>query len=78
MNHVDMARLLLQYGADVNAKDMCVQWHACLLQLCGKVMRLCSGGQTALHLAAFKNNVEVSKVLLENGADVKAKCSKDT
>ncbi len=35
-------------------------------------------GWTALHVAAFKNNVAVSKVLLENGADVKAKCSKDT
>ena len=72
-NGTDMATLLLKHGADVNAQDMCVQWHACLLQLCDKVMRLCSGGQTALHLAALKNHVEVAKLLLEHGADVMAK-----
>ena len=30
-------------------------------------------GETALHLAATNNRVEVAKVLLENGADVNAK-----
>jgi ankyrin repeat protein len=30
-------------------------------------------GRTALHLAAGQNHVKVTKVLLENGADVNAK-----
>jgi ankyrin repeat protein len=30
-------------------------------------------GRTALHLAAGQNHVEVTKVLLQNGADVNAK-----
>jgi ankyrin repeat protein len=30
-------------------------------------------GQTALHLAALQNHVEVAKVLLDHGADINAK-----
>ncbi len=35
-------------------------------------------GATALHVAANTNHsLEVAKLLLQHGADVKAKCSKD-
>jgi ankyrin repeat protein len=33
---------------------------------------LCRDGDTALHIAAIQNGVELAKVLLEKGADINA------
>jgi len=73
-------KLLLQHGADVNAKT---EWVLCtcvqLLQeqltaaAAVQVTRFCSDSGTALHEAAAKNQMELVKLLLQHGADMNVK-----
>ena len=84
--HVDVAKVLLQNGADVNAVDYrknrqhftsqllegYVDVVKVLLQNGADINAVEKGKSTALHVAAEKGHVDVAKVLLQNGADVNA------
>jgi ankyrin repeat protein len=78
-NHMEMVKLLLQHGADVNAKT---EWVLCtFVQLLPRqlmtaaavqVTRFYSDGTKVLHEAAAKNHMEMAKLLLQHGANVNA------
>jgi len=53
-NHINIVRLLLKYGADINS-------------LCEGELRK---GFTPLHVAAHFNRFEIAKLLIENGANL--------
>ena len=60
-DHKDVAELLLDNKADVNAKDN------------KGSMTLNNGGETPLHYAALKGYMDVAELLLTNKADINAK-----
>lgn len=51
----DVARVLVKYGADVNAKT--------------------ESNLTPLHIACYKSNLEIVKLLIQNGADKNVVCT---
>ena len=83
--HVDVAKMLIENGADVNAVDG-RKWTALhlvsqkghvdvakvLLENGADVNAVDEIERTALHFAAEKGHVDVAKVLIQNGADVNA------
>jgi len=85
---VSMVRLLIEKGADINAKnnDEETPLHRAVWQSNLDVIRLLiekgatvnakgNGGRIPLHEAAFKGNPEVVRLLIEKGATVNAKDS---
>ena len=79
-NHIEIAKLLLERGADVRAKNnrgetplhwaKNVETAKLLLDRGADVNAKNNMGDTPLHLA---KNVEIAKLLIEKGADVEAK-----
>jgi ankyrin repeat protein len=85
--HADVAKVLLENGADVNAvsEDKSTALHftaefghadvaKVLLQNGTKVNAVTTDGKTALYIACRDGYVDVVKVLIQNGADVNAVC----
>jgi ankyrin repeat protein len=83
---IEMARLLLEKGAKVNAKDwlgwtplMYASYNGrtdlakLLLNKGAEVNAVSNTGWTPLMYAAYKGQVEIGKLLIENGADLNAK-----
>lgn len=86
VGHVDVAHVLLENGADVNAKhkDGGNPLHWAAMRGCGDVAQVLlengadinaknDDGLTPLHLAADCDKADVARVLLKNGADVNVK-----
>jgi ankyrin repeat protein len=87
---IEIAKLLLEKGATVNAKDW-LGWtpvmHASyygridlvklLMKKGADVNATSNTGWTPLMYAAYKGRVEIGKLLIENGADPNAKTRKD-
>ena len=85
--HVDVARVLLEYGADINAQDIHGQtplhWpsqegHLEVVQLLlehGATLNVQArhNNQTPLHLASKYGWLEVVRLLLDHGADVQVR-----
>ena len=84
--HLDVARDLIEAGADVNAKDnegltplyMCalgghVEVARALIEAGADVNAKKDNGVTPLHMCAYTGHLEVSRALIEKGADVNAK-----
>ena len=84
--HLDVVRMLLDYGVDVNTVDV-YDWtplhrasyenHADVVELLLSVSELLldardDQGATALHHAAIQGNIEISRLLIENGAMINA------
>ena len=87
-NNLELAKLLLIKGADVNEKDYSQRTplhRSCktsnfeisklLVSNGADVNAKTSGQQTPLHLSCEKSNFEISHLLVSNGADVNAKDS---
>jgi ankyrin repeat protein len=83
--HVEAARLLLAYGADVKAQDKngSTPLHQASLSRCVELARLLiehgadaaaqdNSGSTPLHQASLSGNVELANLLIERGVDVAA------
>ena len=82
--HVDVARVLLDYGADIDARDIhnatALHWpsqegHVEVVQLLlehGATLNVQNthNKDTALHLASLTGRLEVARLLLDHGADV--------
>jgi len=87
MDSHNIASLLLQHGADVNAKTTTDEWsplHYAALngnyvtaQICvshGAIINArTKDGYTALHKACQSGNIETVELLLDNGADIEAR-----
>ena len=84
--HLDVARDLIEAGADVNAKDnngltpLCfcaAKGHLdvarALIEAGADVNAKKDNGVTPLHMCAYYGHLEVSRALIEKGADVNAK-----
>jgi ankyrin repeat protein len=84
--HLDVARDLIEAGADVNAKDnegltplyMCalgghVEVARALIEAGADVNAKKDNGVTPLHMCAYTGHLEVSRALIEKGADVNTK-----
>jgi hypothetical protein len=84
--HLDVARDLIEAGADVNAKDnngstplfFCalkghVEVARALIEAGADVNAKKDNGVTPLHMCAYTGHLEVSRALIEKGADVNAK-----
>lgn len=84
--YVDIVKVLLEKGADVNAKNNYrhTPLHSAVINgnvnvvnaLLGEkadVKAVDKNGDTPLHFAAINRHIEIIKTLLENGADVDAK-----
>jgi ankyrin repeat protein len=85
-NHIEIAKLLIERGADLEAEN---KWGQTPLHVASRYnhikmtkLFLDAGadleaknkrGQTPLHLASSMNSIEIAKLLIERGADVKAK-----
>ena len=79
--HIDVARLLLEHGFDVNGLDRCCRTPLHIASQQGHTSFLLERGvdvnakdkscSTALHLALQeRRGVELARLLLEHGADV--------
>ena len=66
-----MVQLLLQHGADVNAKNACASFHHCAYRSDHILMRH-RENTTALHVAVNLNHLSIVRVLLQFGADANA------
>ena len=84
--HLDVARAVIEAGADVNAKDnegltplyMCalgghLEVARALIEAGADVNAKKDNGVTPLHMCAYTGHLEVSRALIEKGADVNAK-----
>ena len=84
--HLNVARALIEAGADVNAKDnegltplyMCalgghLEVARALIEAGADVNAKKDNGVTPLHMCAYTGHLEVSRALIEKGADVNAK-----
>ena len=81
MNHPEIARILIDAGADVNAKEKdewsllhySAKFHSGICKLlidAGADLNIQrNDGWTALHICAFSDELEVAKMLIEAGAD---------
>ena len=70
-NSLSVARLLIEHGAEVDARE-----QAEPLIVDNEVLALKDPyTMTPLHFAAEKNSLEVARLLIEHGADVNAKDS---
>ena len=85
-NNIERARLLIEKGADINAKDKggwtLLNWaigknnteiSRLLIEKGAAVNAKSNNGITPLYLAIEKYNTEISQLLIEKGADVNAK-----
>ena len=80
--HADVARLLVDAGADVNARGL-LDWAAShnraemarLLIDLGADVNARTSSWRPLHFAAFGNSAKVARLLIDEGADVNAKDS---
>ncbi|ENH68003.1 Ankyrin repeat domain-containing protein 50 [Fusarium oxysporum f. sp. cubense race 1] len=83
--HIDMVRILVDRGVDINAPDANSRTPLHLSATIGNMEMarvLCEGGaviettsesgHTPLHVAAMKGHTEVAELLLEKGADIEA------
>ena len=81
--HVDVAKLLIQKGADVNAVDKYyrtslhraalkayVDIAKLLIQNGADVNAMGNANRTSLHAAAGNGHIDVAKLLIQNGADM--------
>merc|ERR1711965_913853 len=81
--HVDVARLLLEKGAEVNWANkngqtplhiVCLQGHVdaarLLLDNGAEVDRAINNGATPLHIVCLQGHVDAARLLLEKGAEV--------
>ena len=84
--HVEIARMLVEAGADMNMRDnfrdtalhcACNKGHveiACMLVEAGAAVSMKNrGGDTALHFACVRGHVEIARMLVEAGADVRVR-----
>jgi ankyrin repeat protein len=72
-NHINIVRLLLAHGADVNASTKCVPALWSIFAFCFVGAHACRRwGASALHLSSMKNHVEIVQLLLRHSADVNA------
>ena len=87
MNRIAIAKLLIERGADVEAKDndggrtplhFAANWNRIetaklLIERGADVEAKDKWGQTPLHFASSWNHIEIAELLLDRGADVEAK-----
>ena len=76
---IDFSRLLIEKGADLNAKTDATPLHlacrsgrneivALLLESGAEVDARTESGRTPLHVAASKNSLDVARLLIKHGA----------
>ena len=86
--HVDSARILIDHGANVNARDddywtplnyACIWGHVTVAQLLLEHKAILNTGNeekdTPLHMASEQGHLEIVRLLLDHGADVAAQGS---
>src|SRR5438132_3509241 len=71
-NHPEVARMLIEHGADVNAHSRRFEFGKLKEASGGALMKRAEGGMTPLQYAAREGNVETGRVLIAAGADLNA------
>ena len=69
--YINVVKLLIENGADVNSKSFSFQnWLHFIPSI---IMLQFPMNKTPLHIAIEKGNIEIIKLLIENSADVNSK-----
>jgi ankyrin repeat protein len=68
-NHIDIVKILINYGANINSKADAIYDY----DYNTKKWVLIGEGWNSLHIVLYKWNVDIAKLLIEKGADISQK-----